>query len=103
MVLMLILPRPYLVLVHGDTTTAAAGALAAFHRRVPIGHVEAGLRTGDLAQPFPEEMNRCVVDVVADLLFAPTTSSARNLAITRSQEIHVTGNTVIDALMLAHR
>ncbi len=90
-----------LVLVHGDTTTAAASALAAFHRGVAIGHVEAGLRTGDLARPFPEEMNRCVVDVVADLLFAPTASSARNLAaaLTKSQEIHVTGNTVIDALL----
>ena len=90
-----------LVLVHGDTTTAAAAALAAFHRGVPIGHVEAGLRTGDLAHPFPEEMNRCVVDVVAELLFAPTASSARNLEATaiKSQQIHVTGNTVIDALL----
>lgn len=90
-----------LVLVHGDTTTAAAAALAAFHRGVPIGHVEAGLRTGDLAHPFPEEMNRCVVDVVAELLFAPTASSARNLEATaiKSQKIHVTGNTVIDALL----
>ncbi|MBL8565401.1 MAG: UDP-N-acetylglucosamine 2-epimerase (non-hydrolyzing) [Hyphomicrobiaceae bacterium] len=90
-----------LVLVHGDTTTAAAAALAAFHRGVPIGHVEAGLRTGDLARPFPEEMNRCVVDVVAELLFAPTASSARNLEATaiKSQQIHVTGNTVIDALL----
>lgn len=90
-----------LVLVHGDTTTAAAAALAAFHRGVSVGHVEAGLRTRDLANPFPEEMNRCVIDVVADLLFAPTASSARNLeaTITGSQEIHVTGNTVIDALL----
>src|SRR5690606_14008877 len=90
-----------LVLVHGDTTTAAAAALAAFHRGVSVGHVEAGLRTRDLANPFPEEMNRCVVDVVADLLFAPTGSSTCNLeaSITRSQEIHITGNTVIDALL----
>jgi UDP-N-acetylglucosamine 2-epimerase (non-hydrolysing) len=90
-----------LVLVHGDTTTAAASALAAFHRGIAVGHVEAGLRTGDLARPFPEEMNRRVIDVVADLLFAPTASSARNLeaGLTSNQEIYVTGNTVIDALL----
>jgi UDP-N-acetylglucosamine 2-epimerase (non-hydrolysing) len=64
--------RPDRVLVHGDTTTAMAAALAAFHRRIPVGHVEAGLRSGRLDQPFPEEMNRRTVDLVADLLFAPT-------------------------------
>ena len=67
--------KPDYVLVHGDTSTATACALAAFHRRIPVGHVEAGLRTGDLAQPFPEEMNRRVVDVVSQWMFAPTPTS----------------------------
>ncbi len=93
--------RPDRVLVHGDTTTASASALAAFHRRIPVGHVEAGLRTGDLLQPWPEEMNRRVVDVMSDLMFAPTASSKANLA---RESLHgrviVTGNTVIDALNL---
>jgi UDP-N-acetylglucosamine 2-epimerase (non-hydrolysing) len=87
------------VLVHGDTTTAMATAMAAFHRRVPVGHVEAGLRTHDIRQPWPEEMNRRVVDVVSDLLFAPTERSRANLAGERlNGRIFVTGNTVIDAL-----
>lgn len=91
--------RPDRVLVHGDTTTAMAGALAAFHRRIPVGHVEAGLRTYNLAQPFPEEMNRRVVDVVSDLLFAPTARSRANLESEHLEgRIIVTGNTVIDAL-----
>jgi UDP-N-acetylglucosamine 2-epimerase (non-hydrolysing) len=91
-----------LVLVHGDTTSASAGALAAFHRRIPVGHVEAGLRTFDLDNPYPEEMNRCLVDVVAKYQFAPTENSAANLKLAGSKgaEIIVTGNTVIDALML---
>ncbi len=93
--------QPDRVLVHGDTTTASAAALAAFHRRIPIGHVEAGLRTGNLMQPWPEEMNRRVVDVMSDLMFAPTASSRANLA---QEALHgkiiVTGNTVIDALNL---
>jgi UDP-N-acetylglucosamine 2-epimerase (non-hydrolysing) len=93
--------QPDRVLVHGDTTTASASALAAFHRRIPIGHVEAGLRTGNLMQPWPEEMNRRVVDVMSDLMFAPTASSKANLA---QEALHgrviVTGNTVIDALNL---
>lgn len=91
-----------LVLVHGDTTSASAGALAAFHRRIPVGHVEAGLRTFDLANPFPEEMNRCLVDVVAKYQFAPTAASAENLrrAGAKDAQVIVTGNTVIDALML---
>ncbi|RFU48101.1 non-hydrolyzing UDP-N-acetylglucosamine 2-epimerase [Paraburkholderia sp. DHOC27] len=93
--------QPDRVLVHGDTTTASAAALAAFHRRIPIGHVEAGLRTGNLMQPWPEEMNRRVVDVMSDLMFAPTASSKANLA---RESLHgrviVTGNTVIDALNL---
>src|SRR2546427_8276890 len=71
--------KPDYVLVHGDTSTATACALAAFHRRIPVGHVEAGLRTGDLAQPFPEEMNRRVVDVVSQWMFAPTPTSRANL------------------------
>ncbi len=91
--------RPDRVLVHGDTSTAMAAALAAFHRGIPVGHVEAGLRTGDLQRPWPEEMNRRVVDVVADQLFAPTPRARRNLAQERlSGRIVVTGNTVIDAL-----
>ncbi|VVE27301.1 UDP-N-acetylglucosamine 2-epimerase [Pandoraea capi] len=91
--------KPDYVLVHGDTSTASACALAAFHRRIRIGHVEAGLRTGDLSQPFPEEMNRRVVDAVGDWLFAPTETSRANL---QRENLHgriaVTGNTVIDAL-----
>lgn len=91
--------RPDRVLVHGDTTTAMAAAVAAFHRRIPVGHVEAGLRTGDLQHPWPEEMNRRVIDVIADQLFAPTAQAKKSLL----QEhlvgkITVTGNTVIDAL-----
>jgi UDP-N-acetylglucosamine 2-epimerase (non-hydrolysing) len=93
--------RPDRVLVHGDTTTAMAAALAAFHRRIPVGHVEAGLRTHDISRPWPEEMNRRVVDVMSDLLFAPTTRAKANLAAERlSGRIVVTGNTVIDALKL---
>jgi UDP-N-acetylglucosamine 2-epimerase (non-hydrolysing) len=93
--------RPDRVLVHGDTTTAAAAALAAFHRRIPVGHVEAGLRTGRLDQPWPEEMNRRVVDIVADQLYAPTAGSADNLLKENlgDKRIAVTGNTVIDALL----
>lgn len=71
--------KPDRVLVHGDTTTAMAAALAAFHRRIPVGHVEAGLRTYDLGQPFPEEMNRRIADLCSDLLFAPTAGSRDNL------------------------
>ncbi|MBD9434176.1 UDP-N-acetylglucosamine 2-epimerase (non-hydrolyzing) [Achromobacter sp. ACM03] len=93
--------QPDCVLVHGDTSTASACALAAFHRRARIGHVEAGLRTGDLAKPFPEEMNRRVVDAVGDWLFAPTAQSRANLLRENlSGRITVTGNTVIDALAM---
>jgi len=93
--------QPDCVLVHGDTSTASACALASFHRRVRIGHVEAGLRTGNLAMPFPEEMNRRVVDAVGDLLFAPTAQSRDNLLRENlSGSITVTGNTVIDALAM---
>ncbi|WP_083654675.1 non-hydrolyzing UDP-N-acetylglucosamine 2-epimerase [Burkholderia sp. SRS-W-2-2016] len=91
--------QPDRVLVHGDTTTASMAALAAFHRRIPVGHIEAGLRTGNLQQPWPEEMNRRVVDVASDLLFAPTASSKANLAREAlAGRVIVTGNTVIDAL-----
>lgn len=91
--------RPDRVLVHGDTTTAMAAALAAFHRRIPVGHVEAGLRTYDLSQPFPEELNRRVVDLACDLLFAPTPTARANLRAERLEgRVLVTGNTVIDAL-----
>ncbi|QKH34177.1 UDP-N-acetylglucosamine 2-epimerase (non-hydrolyzing) [Achromobacter pestifer] len=93
--------QPDCVLVHGDTSTASACALASFHRRARIGHVEAGLRTGDLAQPFPEEMNRRVVDAVGDWLFAPTAQSRANLLRENlAGRITVTGNTVIDALAM---
>ena len=89
-----------MVLVQGDTTTAFAAALAAFYHQIPVGHVEAGLRTGDLFNPFPEEANRRLISQVARLHFAPTATAADNLR--RSGvvgEIHETGNTVIDALL----
>ncbi len=91
--------RPDRVLVHGDTSTAMVAAMAAFQRRIPVAHVEAGLRTGDLSQPWPEEMNRRVIDVVSDYLFAPTAGSRDNLLEENlAGRIVVTGNTVIDAL-----
>ena len=91
--------RPDLVLVHGDTSTTFAGALAAFYQKIAIGHVEAGLRTGDKYSPFPEEMNRSLVGRLADLHFCPTASNRRNLqAEGITQGVYVTGNTVIDAL-----
>ncbi|MFP5427451.1 MAG: non-hydrolyzing UDP-N-acetylglucosamine 2-epimerase [Gammaproteobacteria bacterium] len=93
--------QPDCVLVHGDTSTAAACCLAAFQRGIAIGHVEAGLRTGNMSQPFPEEMNRRVVDVMGRWLFAPTVTSRDNLLKENLHgEIFVTGNTVIDALEL---
>lgn len=91
--------QPDLVLVHGDTTTTFAGALAAFYAKIPVGHVEAGLRTFDRWSPFPEEMNRSLVGRIATLHFAPTANNASNLqreAVTG--EIFITGNTVIDAM-----
>jgi UDP-N-acetylglucosamine 2-epimerase (hydrolysing) len=93
--------QPDAVLVHGDTTTAMATALAAFHRQIPVGHVEAGLRSGRMDAPFPEEMNRVVVDRVATHLFAPTPGAAENLRREGADErgILVTGNTAIDALL----
>ena len=93
--------RPDVVLVHGDTTTTLAATLAAFYSGVPVGHVEAGLRTGDLRAPFPEEANRVLADKLCTWHFAPTERSA---AILRAEgqepsRVHVTGNTVIDALL----
>lgn len=93
--------RPDWVLVQGDTTTVMATALAAFYRQIPIGHVEAGLRTHDRYQPFPEEINRRVADVVADAYFAPTALSRQNLLDEQVSacRIVLTGNTVIDAFL----
>lgn len=93
--------RPSLVMVQGDTTTTLCGALAAFYRHVPVAHVEAGLRTGDLQQPFPEEMNRVVASRLSSLHFAPTEQAAANLRRegVPSESIHVTGNTGIDAVL----
>ncbi len=91
--------KPDLVLVHGDTSTTFAGALAAFYAQIPVGHVEAGLRTYDKYSPYPEEMNRCLVGRLAEYHFAPTAQNAENLrreGITDG--VFVTGNTVIDAM-----
>ncbi len=92
--------KPDIVLVHGDTTTTFAGALAAFYKQTRIGHVEAGLRTGDKYSPFPEEMNRTLVGKMADLHFCPTSNNKNNLLKENINEdgMYVTGNTVIDAL-----
>lgn len=91
--------RPDIVLVHGDTSSAAAGAFAACDCALPIAHVEAGLRSGDRLQPWPEEDHRIAIDGLAELLFAPTAAAAANLRAERvSGEIHVTGNSGIDAL-----
>ena len=96
---------PELVLVHGDTSTTFAGALAAFYRQIRVGHVEAGLRSGQKYAPFPEEMNRKLTGVLADLHFAPTASARRNLLDENAapENIFVTGNTVIDALRFTVR
>lgn len=92
--------KPDIVLVHGDTTTTFAGALAAFYNQVAIGHVEAGLRTNDKYSPFPEEMNRQMVDCMTDMYFAPTEISKANLLKENIDEdkIYITGNTAIDAM-----
>lgn len=94
--------KPDMVLVHGDTTTTFAAALAAFYKRIPVGHVEAGLRTGDIYAPFPEEVNRRLTDGIATLYFAPTDGARDNLLKEGrdSQGIFVTGNTVVDALFI---
>lgn len=93
--------KPDLLLVHGDTSTTLAAALAAFYAHVPVGHVEAGLRTGNMAAPWPEEMNRRLTTPLASLHFAPTARARDNLLTegVNDGSIHVTGNTVIDALL----
>lgn len=93
--------KPDMVLVHGDTSTTFATALAAYYQKIPVGHVEAGLRTGNIYSPWPEEANRKLTGALANLHFAPTEKSRENLLRegVGSQHIHVTGNTVIDALL----
>ncbi len=93
--------KPDLVLVHGDTATTISTSLAAFYQQIPVGHVEAGLRTGDLYSPWPEEANRRLTGVLATVHFAPTANSEENLLAERVDPatVHVTGNTVIDALL----
>ena len=94
---------PDVVLVHGDTTTTSSASLASFYNKIKVGHVEAGLRTGDMYSPWPEEANRQITGVLANYHFAPTTTSANNLLKENKnpKDIVVTGNTVIDALFLA--
>lgn len=93
--------RPHRVLVHGDTLTTMVATLAAYYRKIPVGHVEAGLRSGDIHHPWPEEVNRMVVSCIADLNFAPTQAAADALLREnrRADTIHITGNSVIDALL----
>ncbi len=95
--------RPSRVIVQGDTTTAMVGSLASYYRRIPVSHVEAGLRSGNVYAPWPEEVNRKIVGTIADLHFAPTDRAAKALQAENipKEAIHVTGNTVIDALLIA--
>ena len=97
--------QPDIVLVHGDTTTSTAAALAAFYQQIPVGHVEAGLRTHNIYSPWPEEMNRQITGRIADWHFAPTQKARANLLAEncRPDHIFVTGNTVIDALLWINR
>ena len=97
--------KPDVVLVHGDTTTSTAAALAAFYVKIPVGHVEAGLRTSSTAEPFPEELNRRLTGVIASYHFAPTTIARDNLFAERVDRagVFVTGNTVIDAFLAASK
>lgn len=94
--------RPDLVLVHGDTTTTMAASLAAYYEKIPVGHIEAGLRTGNIYSPWPEEMNRRLTGAITAIHFAPTEKARQNLLTegVPDSRIHVTGNTVIDALFL---
>jgi UDP-N-acetylglucosamine 2-epimerase (non-hydrolysing) len=94
--------KPDLVLVHGDTTTSASAALAAFYQQIPVGHVEAGLRTGNIFAPWPEEMNRMITRCLTQYHFSPTETSKQNLLKenVKEEQILVTGNTVIDSLKL---
>lgn len=96
--------KPDLILVHGDTTTCFATSLAAFYKRIPVGHVEAGLRTNNIYSPWPEELNRQITGKIAKFHFAPTLSCSQNLLDERvsSNQVFVTGNTVIDALMMVN-
>ncbi|MBE2895259.1 non-hydrolyzing UDP-N-acetylglucosamine 2-epimerase [Spirabiliibacterium falconis] len=93
--------KPHLVLVHGDTTTTFATALACYYQRIPVGHVEAGLRTSDIYSPWPEEGNRCITGAIARFHFAPTETAQQNLLAENKHvaDVIVTGNTVIDALL----
>ncbi len=93
--------KPNRILVHGDTTTTFASALAAYYQRIPVGHVEAGLRTGDVFSPWPEEINRRLTGAITDLHFAPTVKARQNLLSenTAVDKVYVTGNTVLDALL----
>jgi UDP-N-acetylglucosamine 2-epimerase (non-hydrolysing) len=95
--------QPDMVLVQGDTSTVLCAALAAFYRRIPVGHIEAGLRTGNPYSPFPEEMNRVLTTQIAELHFAPTQSAREHLIAegVAPRKINVTGNTIVDALQLA--
>ena len=97
--------QPAIVLVHGDTTTTMAAALAAFYQKIPVGHVEAGLRSGNVYSPYPEEMNRRITSAIATLHFAPTRGNKLNLLNSGvpEEQIFVTGNTVIDALHMVVR
>ena len=97
--------RPDLVLVHGDTTTTLAASIAALYNRTPVGHIEAGLRTGNLFSPWPEEANRKLTSALAAIHVAPTAHARDNLLAEAvpAGRIHVTGNTVIDALLAADR
>ena len=98
----LVKERPDIVIVQGDTTSAFVSALAAYYQHIPVGHVEAGLRTADKYSPYPEEMNRRLAGVLADVHFAPTPRARENLLRENipARSIHVTGNTVIDALLM---
>ena len=92
--------RPDLVLVQGDTTSAFASALAAFYEKIPVAHVEAGLRTKSMFNPFPEELNRRMISQLSSLHFAPTVKSANNLySHNIKEDVYITGNTIIDALI----
>ena len=95
---------PHLVIVQGDTTTAMAASLAAFYEKIPVGHVEAGLRTDKIYNPFPEEINRRLISQIASLHFAPTSKSVQNLTtINIKKNVFLTGNTVIDALLFVEK
>ena len=93
--------KPDMVLVHGDTTSTFIASLSSFYNKIPIGHVEAGLRTGNIFSPWPEEANRKLTSALSDIHFAPTDSSKSNLINegVSPENIHVTGNTVVDTLL----